>query len=232
MGDPVAAGVCATLVARTFRSCKDARARMTSVEPAPDGSGSSTPPETPDATSASWVRGAVEWIVVIAGAVVVALVIQITSIQAFYIPSKSMDPTLEVGDRLLVNKCSYRIHDVNRGDIVVFERPEGETEKIKDLVKRVIGLPGETVTISDNHVLINGNVLDEPYLPEGTQTQNVGTYPCPPSNPCQIPEGHVWVMGDNRIDSKDSRYFNSIPESKIVGRAFFRVWPLGRIGAL
>jgi signal peptidase I len=164
--------------------------------------------------------------------VAVALVIQLTSIQAFYIPSKSMDPTLEVGDRLLVNKWSYRLHDVNRGDIVVFERPEGETSDIKDLVKRVIGLPGETVTISDNHVLINGQVLDEPYLPEGTQTAAVGTYPCPPSNPCQIPEGHVWVMGDNRPDSKDSRYFNSIPESKIVGRAFFRVWPLGRIGPL
>jgi len=204
---------------------------MTSVAPAPDGSGSN-PPEPPEDSSSSWVRGAVEWIVVIIGAVAVALVIQLTSIQAFYIPSKSMDPTLEVGDRLLVNKWSYRLHDVNRGDIVVFERPEGETSDIKDLVKRVIGLPGETVTISDNHVLINGQVLDEPYLPEGTQTAAVGTYPCPPSNPCQIPEGHVWVMGDNRPDSKDSRYFNSIPESKIVGRAFFRVWPLGRIGPL
>ena len=163
----------------------------------------------------------------------VALVIQLTSIQAFYIPSESMEPTLEVGDRVLVNKWSYRLHDVNRGDIVVFERPEGETSDIKDLIKRVIGLPGETVTIADNHVLINGQRARRALPARGhPDRRRSAPIPCPPSNPCQIPDGHVWVMGDNRTDSKDSRYFDSIPESKIVGRAFFRVWPLGRIGAL
>ena len=179
-----------------------------------------------------WKRSSIEWTLVIVGAVAVALAIKITSIQAFYIPSKSMVPTLEVGDRVLVNKWSYRVHDVNRGDIVVFERPEGETSNIKDLIKRVIALPNETVTIADNHVMIDGKVLDEPYLPAGTLTQSVGTYPCPPSDPSRIPEGDVWFMGDNRTDSKDSRYFGPVPESKIVGRAFFRLWPLDRLGAL
>jgi signal peptidase I len=204
---------------------------MTSVAPAPDGGGPN-PPDPAKRSTPTWLRGAIEWVVVIVGAVAVALVIQITSVQAFYIPSESMSPTLEVGDRLLVNKWSYRLHDVNRGDIVVFERPDGETSDIKDLVKRVIALPNETVTISDGHVLIDGHVLDEPYLPDGVRTEAVGSYPCPPANPCHIPEGHVWVMGDNRTESKDSRFFDSIPESKIVGRAFFRVWPIGRIGTL
>jgi signal peptidase I len=213
---------------------------MTSVVPPPEGIGPSEAPETASAPRSSgrrkkddgWKRSSIEWTLVIVGAVAVALAIKVTSIQAFYIPSKSMVPTLEVGDRVLVNKWSYRVHDVNRGDIVVFERPDGETSNIKDLIKRVIALPGETVTIDDNHVLIDGHVLDEPYLPQGTLTQSVGTYPCPPTDPCKIPEGDVWFMGDNRTDSKDSRYFGPVPESKIVGRAFFRLWPLDRIGAL
>jgi signal peptidase I len=233
---------------------------MTSVVPPPDGGGPPPPAEPgphgridepagveggrgaadgpPDrgpsgpAKDDAWKRSAIEWTLVIVGAVAVALAIKVTSIQAFYIPSKSMVPTLEVGDRVLVNKWSYRVHDVNRGDIVVFERPDGETSDIKDLIKRVIALPGETVTIADNHVMIDGHVLDEPYLPEGTLTQAVGTYPCPPTDPCKIPEGDVWFMGDNRTDSKDSRYFGPVPESKIVGRAFFRLWPVDRIGAL
>ncbi|MEI7592580.1 MAG: signal peptidase I [Actinomycetes bacterium] len=226
---------------------------MTSVVPLPDDNG---PPQlTPDESvpivndsvaatfdddgasptgkrNSSWKRSAIEWTLVIVGAVVVALAIKATSIQAFYIPSRSMVPTLEVGDRVLVNKWSYRLHDVNRGDIVVFERPDGETSNIKDLIKRVIALPGEEVTIQDNHVLINGKILDEPYLPPGTVTASVGSFPCPPSDPCKVPDGDVWFMGDNRTDSKDSRYFGPVPESKIVGRAFFRLWPFGRIASL
>ncbi len=114
-----------------------------------------------------WKRNAIEWVVVIAGAVAVALIIQATSFQAFYIPSQSMESTLHVGDRVLVNKWSYRLHPIHRGDIVVFSKPKGElASNINDLIKRVIALPGESVTIANNHVYINGHQLDRA-LPAG-----------------------------------------------------------------
>jgi signal peptidase I len=164
------------------------------------------------------VKAMVEWVAIIVGALVVALVIKATLIQAFYIPSESMVPTLHVGDRVLVNKLSYRVHDVNRGDIVVFERPEGESDpRIKDLIKRVIGLPGETIEARDGRVLINDSFLNEPYLPEGTTTANLPRQLVPPD--------HYFVMGDNRSNSRDSRVFRAIPEDLLVGRAFIRVWP-------
>jgi signal peptidase I len=114
---------------------------------------------------------------------------------------------------------------VNRGDIVVFERPQGESDpRIKDLIKRVIGLPGETIEARDGRVLINDRVLDEPYLPQGTTTTNL---------PRQLIEpDHVFVMGDNRSNSRDSRVFQAIPEDLIVGRAFIRVWPVGDLTLL
>ena len=158
--------------------------------------------------------------------------IQATSFQAFRIPSDSMVPTLRTGDRVLVNKWSYRLHDVNRGDIVVFDKPDDPTLTEDHLIKRVIGLPGDTVTIDGGHVIVNGQVLIEPYLPAGTVTAGVGSHPCDPADPCHVPDDHVWVMGDNRMFSHDSRYFGPIPTSTIVGRAFVRLWPLSRLGNL
>ena len=111
-------------------------------------------------------------------------------------------------------------------------RPKGAENVDDDLIKRVIGLPGETVTITDNHVLVDGVAIDEPYLAEGTLTQPVGDHPCTPEAPCVVPKGHLWVMGDNRNDSVDSRYFDAIPTSSVVGQAVFKVWPVGRFGAL
>lgn len=175
-----------------------------------------------------------EWFLVIVGAIVLAVVVKVFLLQAFFIPSLSMYPTLHEGDRVLVNKMSYRLHDVNRGDIVVFERPASEVSStIPDLIKRVIGLPGESVAFSDGSVFVDGNRIDESYLPTGTVTSGANApYKCTLDAPCVVPEGDVWVMGDNRSDSKDSRYFGPIPESSIVGRAFVRVWPLGRFGLL
>ena len=171
------------------------------------------------------VRAAVEWIAIIAGALLVALVIKALLIQAFYIPSESMVPTLKIGDRVLVNKVSYRMHDIHRGDIVVFERPNGETDpRIKDLIKRVIGLPGDVIEARDGKVLINDRVLAEPYLPSGTTTTNLPRQLVPPH--------HVFVMGDNRTNSRDSRVFQAIDEDLVVGRAFVRVWPIGDLGLL
>lgn len=178
--------------------------------------------------------GIVEWVLVIVGAILLALIVKVFLLQAFYIPSLSMYPTLHEGDRVLVNKLSYKLHDVNRGDVIVFERPASETSSnIPDLIKRVVGLPGESVSFDNGSVYINGVRLDESYLPDGTVTSSANApNKCTPQAPCIVPEGQVWVMGDNRSDSKDSRYFGAIDESSIVGRAFVTVWPLGRFGLL
>ena len=181
-------------------------------------------------------RGAsfVEWVLVVVGAILLALVVKVFLLQAFYIPSLSMSPTLRVGDRVLVNKLSYRLHDVNRGDVIVFERPASETSStIPDLIKRVVGLPGESISFIDGAVYVDGKRLDESYLSDGTVTSSANApNKCTAEAPCVVPSGQVWVMGDNRSDSKDSRYFGSIDESTIVGRAFVTVWPLGRFGLL
>lgn len=164
------------------------------------------------------VRNLVEWIAIVVGALAVALIVKTFLIQAFYIPSLSMYPTLHKGDRVLVNKVSYDLHDVHRGDIVVFERPPGQESDIKDLIKRVIGLPGETIEAHDGRVYIDDKEIEEPYLVDGVTTENL---------PRQtIPEHKIWVMGDNRGNSADSRVFGPISEDTIVGRAFIRVWPL------
>ena len=164
------------------------------------------------------LRGAVDWLLILAGAVVAALVIKTFLLQAFYIPSGSMEHTLEIRDRVLVNKLSYRLHDVHRGDIVVFERPPDEQGDIKDLIKRVVALPNETVEGRDGAVFVDGKPLSEPYLSEGTVTAPFPSF--------RVPDDQVWVMGDNRSNSKDSRVFKGISENRIIGRAFIRVWPL------
>jgi signal peptidase I len=167
---------------------------------------------------------ATEWIIIVAGALAVAFLIKTFILQAFYIPSSSMTNTLKIGDRVLVNKLSYKMHDVHRGDIVVFERPPGEEDRsVRDLIKRVIALPGETVDARDGHILINGRLLREPYL-DDVQTSGVTQQTIPPN--------HYWVMGDNRINSKDSRVFGPIAKSLIVGRAFVRLWPLSSVHLL
>ena len=171
------------------------------------------------------VRNTVEWVAIVVGALAVALVVKTFLIQAFFIPSLSMYPTLQKGDRVLVNKLSYDLHDVNRGDLVVFERPEGQPQSdIKDLIKRVIGLPGETIEARDGVVYINSKKIDEPYLVDGVTTENLPRQ--------KIPANDVWVMGDNRGNSADSRVFGPIPEDTIVGRAFVLVWPLPDISLL
>jgi signal peptidase I len=172
-------------------------------------------------------RALIEWVAVVGGALIIALLIKTFLIQAFYIPSKSMVPTLRVGDRVLVNKVSYDMHDIHRGDVVVFKRPPGEAASgIKDLIKRVIGLPGETLEAQDGRVYVDGKLLDEPYVskdcPNGTDNLPKTT----------VPAHKVFVMGDNRCDSRDSRYFGAIDEGLIVGRAFVRVWPVTHLGWL
>jgi signal peptidase I len=185
------------------------------------------------------LRIALEWTILIIAAVSIAFIIKSFLFQAFYIPSGSMEPTLNVGDRVLVNKLSYDFHDVNRGDIVVFEAPPSARRgDIEDFVKRVIGLPGETVTADDDGtVLVDGRRLKEPYLPKGTLTRfssvppGCGT-PAGGKQGCVVPSGHVLVLGDNRGNSTDGRSFGPISDSSIIGRVFVRIWPVDDFGFL
>lgn len=173
----------------------------------------------------------VEWAVVIVVALFVAQLIKTFLLQQFSIPSESMAPTLRTGDRVFVNKLSYRLHDVNRGDVVVFERPEELTDpRAKDLIKRVIGLPGETLQFrtDDCQVIVDGRMLQEPYLVPGACTEAPGGAVDPDQDgTIVVPEDSVFVMGDNRSNSTDSRVFGAIEEDSIVGRAFVIIWPVG-----
>lgn len=188
------------------------------------------------------IRTALEWAVLLAGALFLVIIVRAFLFQAFYIPTPSMVPTLKVHDRVLVNKLSYRLHDINRGDIVVFEAPEGQgTAEIKDLVKRVVGLPGDVVQSTDGRVTINGKALREPYLPQGTVSDlSAGPLPVPGgcgaptdgSAGCVVPADTIFVMGDNRSQSRDSRWFGPVKQSSVVGRVFLRVWPFNRVGTL
>jgi signal peptidase I len=189
----------------------------------PPGDGPRLPTDEPRSSRST--RNAVEWVAIVIGALVVALVVKTFLIQAFFIPSLSMYPTLDKGDRVLVNKLSYQVHDIHHSDIVVFERPPKVADSaIKDLIKRVIGLPGDTLESRDGIVYRNGKAVDETYLPEGTTTDNLERQVVPP--------GEIFVMGDNRGNSQDSRFFGPIDEDLVVGRAFVRVWPLPHIRLL
>lgn len=174
-------------------------------------------------------------------AIGVAVLVRAFVAQAYFIPSASMEPQLQINDRVVVSRLAYDLHAPHRGDIVVFTAPPalednyhapkdplvrlvrevgvglGLVEDQTVVIKRVIGLPGNVVSAHDGHVYINGDLLIEPYLPKGTVTSTFG--------PVTVPKGDVWVMGDNRGDSYDSRFFGPIPERTIIGRAVWRVWP-------
>jgi signal peptidase I len=176
-------------------------------------------PAAVERSGARSARNALEWVGIVVGALLVALLVKTFLIQAFFIPSLSMFSTLDEGDRVLVNKLSYRLGDVDRGDVIVFERPANVTDtEIKDLIKRVVALPGETVEGRDGAVYVDGRRLKEAYLDDGTETSD---FPAK-----KIGEGQLWVMGDNRTNSEDSRVFGPIDDDLVVGRAFVRVWPL------
>ncbi len=186
----------------------------------------------PPRPTSRWLK---EGIVIVAVAVVVAVLLRAFVVQTFYIPSGSMEPTLQIGDRILVNKLSYHLHGVDRGDIVVFSRPSAENcggPQVNDLVKRVVGLPGDVVSLSDGNVYIDGKRLDESWLPPQEQAQ---TEPGPAgtaydlAHAYRVPGNEYFVMGDNRSDSCDSRYWGPIPKSLIVGKVEIRVWPVSAV---
>ena len=187
--------------------------------------------------------------VLVAIALLIAILIKSFLIQAFYIPSPSMEPTLLRGDRVLVCRVCVRFGDVSRGDVIVFADPDPEPHaddgfardafrwlaegvgvaqpEDEDFIKRVVGLPGDVVEIRRGNVFVNAERLDEPYLDEREDTRSFA--------PRTIPDGMLFVMGDNRLVSGDSRFepptgVGLVPEDRVIGVAFVRVWPPSRWG--
>ena len=144
-------------------------------------------------------------------------------VEAFRVPTESMVPTLQVGDRFLANKFVYRFAEPERGDIVVFDSIEEYDDEA--FVKRVAGLPGDVVRVEGGALFVNGEPEDEPYL-------NTDVVPdlTPSYGPTEVPEGKIFVLGDNRGNSGDSRFFGFVPTETVKGEAFLRFWPLTRIG--
>jgi signal peptidase I len=177
-----------------------------------------------------------DWFLVVVLALGAALLVRVFVLQQFYISGPSMETTLFGDNRVLVNKLSYRLHDIHRGDVVVFDRvtTNDGTVSHDDLIKRVIALPGDTIEIKNCIVIVNSKPQVEPYLDKGVLVLADPIARCRVANlPVQtIPEKKIFVMGDNRPESFDSRSFGPISESLIVGRAFAIVWPFNRISSL
>lgn len=160
------------------------------------------------------------WILIILVAFILSLAVRAYVVSPYRVEMTSMLDTLHPNDLVLVDKISYKFHSPKRGDVVVFVPPNNPNEKY---IKRVIGLPGEIIEVRDNKVYINGAPLEEPYI-NSPMSYDTG--------PVEVPEGHVFVMGDNRSVSLDSRSFGPIEFSKIVGKAMFVYFPLNRIESL
>ena len=154
-------------------------------------------------------------------AILIALLINVFIGQATRVEGQSMEPNLHTDQRLVVEKVSYRFHGPQRHDIVVLKLPSQGDEL---LIKRVVGLPGETVEIRNGQVLINGVPLDEPFVDEETQPGRNGQVTVPPL--------HVYVLGDNRNHSNDSRSFGPVPIENLVGRAWLSYWPPENVGVV
>ena len=168
-----------------------------------------------------------EWTVVLSVAFILALVIRAFVFGAFYIPSNSMEPSLLTGDRILVNKLSYTFSEPSYGDLVVFFPPETAVDIAQmELIKRVVAVGGDNVQIRGGVLYRNGIAVDEEYLPASAQNQN-RDFPH-----VDVPPNHVFVMGDNRANSRDSRQFGPVPVENMVGRAFVTYWPPSSMGGL
>ncbi len=150
-------------------------------------------------------------------AVVLAALLRMFIIQPFYIPSASMEPTLLINDRIIVNMLIYRFHPPQRGDVIVFRYP---LDPSRDFIKRLVAFGGETVEVRNNNLIINGVRIVEPYLPHEVMA-DYGPFP--------VPQGSYFVMGDNRNNSDDSRDWGPLPKRNIIGKAFLIYWPPGRM---
>ncbi|MEM9088624.1 MAG: signal peptidase I [Cyanobacteria bacterium P01_F01_bin.53] len=176
-----------------------------------------------DKTAGGWWKTITENVRLVVIALLIAIVVRLFIAEPRFIPSPSMVPTLAVGDRLLVDKVSYRLHEPHRGDIVVFEPPpqlqEYGYKASQAFIKRVIGLPGQIVQVSQGKVIVDGEPLAEDYILEAPQ------YEMPP---VQVPPGSLFMMGDNRNDSNDSHVWGFLPAENVIGRAALRFWPIDK----
>ena len=157
------------------------------------------------------------------GALVLALIIRATLVEAYWIPSGSMEPTLRTGDRILAEKVLRWFHPPRRGEIIVFVPPAGAPANTPTLVKRVVAGPGQMVAVERGRVLVDGMPVSEPYVAEPP------AYDLPP---LRVPAGHLFVLGDNRNRSVDSHVWGFVPVDNVIGRVLFRYWPVDRIGGL
>lgn len=158
-----------------------------------------------------------KWFYEIFSAAILALILRLTVIQTYLIPSESMIDTLQVGDRLFANKAAYWFQPIKRGDIIVFAYPKDPS---KDFVKRVIGLPGDKVEIIDGKLYRNDQLVNEPYIKEPMWFD----YP-----EHIVPENHLFVLGDNRNNSDDSRFWGFLPINNVKGKAYLIFWPIRRM---
>ncbi len=153
------------------------------------------------------------------------------AVQTVHVLGLSMVPTLDDGDYLIATKIDYRLHNPHRGDIVIMRDPYDSS---KDFIKRVVGLPGESILIQDGHVYINGQLLNEPYLRQDEAwTVNANWPPAGSADagqPFRVPAGEYFVMGDNRNASSDSRLFGPVQRDAIGAHAWIRIWPLNHLG--
>jgi signal peptidase I len=195
----------------------------------------------------------IELVVIVAVALGLALLIQAFLIKPFRIPSESMEPTLDIDQRVLVDRVSTDLSDPERGDILVFKPPKGSDENRvqhcggplnpsnghpcsvatrqqsnTNFIKRVVAVPGDSIKVLRNRVYINGKLQKEPFIKKDTPCDDLCNLP----NPITIPKGHYYMMGDNRGMSADSREWGPIPKDWIIGNAFFTYWPPGKIGTL
>jgi signal peptidase I len=180
---------------------------------------------SPRKTQYSWTQFGRDLVEVVVPAVVLFFIIHTFFLESRFVPSPSMVPTIEVQDRFLSNKTAYWFDKTpRRYDIIIF-KPPAELQVKEDFVKRVIGLPGETIRVHNGVVYINDKPLKEPYITPDRA-------PIAEFAPFIIPEGNIFVMGDNRNNSQDSRYWGPLPVRNIKGRAWWRFWPLNRIGVV
>jgi signal peptidase I len=192
----------------------------------------------------------VELVLIVGVALVLAFVIQAVLVKPFRIPSESMEPTLDVSQRVLVDRVSFRFSEPHRGDIVVFKPPAGADddrcgnpnepgngspcekatpgESDQNFIKRVVAVPGDLISVKDNRVYINGKLQDEPFINKKTPCQEL----CNLEHAIRVPPDHFFMMGDNRGQSADSREWGPVPKDSIIGNAFLTYWPPRRVGGL
>ncbi len=199
----------------------------TADEPAVEGDAPDVAsPEAPTRTRR--MHPVLEWLIVLVIAVGVSLLIRAYAFQTYFIPSGSMEPTLHIGDRIIVSKLSVEFGTIHIGDVVVFRAPPGVKvqcgDAVPDLVKRVIGLPGDHLTSRGNTIYVNGHRLTQWWTHNPVLGKPIGTV--------TVPANSYFMLGDNEANSCDSRYWGTVPRSDIVGKAILRIWPLSRVGFL